>query len=760
MHRARAVSAAVVCLLQAAALAAQSALPGTQPLTGQGDLALEMVDGIHRYLDRALQQSVANRARFWQPDFTSPEAFAASVTPNRERFAASIGVVDERTRGDIEYVATVARPALLAETDDYKVYSVRWPVLEGLYGEGLLLEPNAAPNAAVVALPDCDQTPEMLVGLTGGLPAQAQFPRRLAEHGCRVIVPALINRHDTFSGVPEIRMTNQPHREYLYRAAFEMGRHIIGYEVQKVLAGVDWFNQQGEHPVGVIGYGEGGLIAFYAAAIDPRIHGAAVSGYFRPREGLWQEPIYRNVWALLREFGDAEIAALIAPRPLLIELSRHPEIAGPPQTPGRRGAAPGAITTPPDHAVRAEADRARALAPLPHQDWLTLVQAPAGAFGSDDTVQTFLKFLNLAAGDRPASSLTRHHPPDDPSARTRRQIAELIRHNEMLVKASYEARKRFWNNADAGSAQSWSDSSQPYRDYFWDEVIGRLPDPLLPRNPRTRPIYDTDAYTGYEVVLDVLPDVFAYGILLVPKDLRGQERRPVVVCQHGLEGRPQEITDESIQSPYHHYGSDLAKRGFIVYAPQNPYIGDTAFRQLQRKANPLKLSLFSFITAQHQQTLAWLASLPFVDPDRIALYGLSYGGKTAMRVPALLPDYCLSICSGDFNEWIWKMTSYTAPFSYAFTHEYEMYEFDLGNTFNYFEMSSLIFPRPFMVERGHDDGVSIDEWVAYEYAKVRRFYTKMGLGDRAAIEYFNGPHEIHGVGTFQFLHEHLNWPEP
>ena len=48
-----------------------------------------------------------------------------------------------------------------------------------------------------------------------------------------------------------------------------------------------------------------------------------------------------------------------------------------------------------------------------------------------------------------------------------------------------------------------------------------------------------------------------------------------------------------------------------------------------------------------------------------------------------------------------------------------MPEFDLGHTFNYAEMAALIAPRPFMVERGHDDGVGIDEMVAYEYAKVR-----------------------------------------
>jgi hypothetical protein len=64
-------------------------------------------------------------------------------------------------------------------------------------------------------------------------------------------------------------------------------------------------------------------------------------------------------------------------------------------------------------------------------------------------------------------------------------------------------------------------------------------------------------------------------------------------------------------------------------------------------------------------------------------------------------------------------------------------------------------PRPFMVERGHDDGVGMDEWISLEYAKVRRLYDKMGIPDNTTIEYFNGPHTIHGVGTFEFLRRHL-----
>src|SRR5207248_2327742 len=120
----------------------------------------------------------------------------------------------------------------------------RWPVLDGVTGEGLLLEPKGKPLAHVVVLPDADQTPEQLSGLAPGLVREAQFARRLAENGFRVVVPVLIDRSDRWSGNDRVARTNQPNREWVYRQAYHMGRHVIGYEVQKVLAVVDWFRQR------------------------------------------------------------------------------------------------------------------------------------------------------------------------------------------------------------------------------------------------------------------------------------------------------------------------------------------------------------------------------------------------------------------------------------------------------------------------------------------------------------------------------------
>ena len=123
--------------------AAAEPLPETKPLTEEGDLAAKMVEGIDKYLMRELAASVEKRKQYWKPDFSSPEAYLKSVQPNRDRLKKILGVVDERVPfTDMEYVGGPKTPSLVAETDDYKVFAVRWPVLPGVDGEGLLLEPK------------------------------------------------------------------------------------------------------------------------------------------------------------------------------------------------------------------------------------------------------------------------------------------------------------------------------------------------------------------------------------------------------------------------------------------------------------------------------------------------------------------------------------------------------------------------------------------------------------------------------------------
>ena len=751
-------------------------LSGTKPLTMQGDLSAQMVTGISRFLDREIARSVTERQKLWRRDLASREAYEKSIQPNRERLRKYIGAVDVRLPVTaLEYASTTTASAKIAETDRFTVYAVRWQVFDAVYGEGLLLEPKGGIKARVVAIPDADQTPEMLVGLAPGLKPEAQFARRLAENGCQVVVPVLVDRSAEWSGGERLGiMTNQPHREWIYRQAFELGRHIIGYEVQKVLSVIDWFAAENQKPetrnlkLGVAGYGEGALIAFYAAAVDTRVDATLVSGYFNQRERVWQEPIYRNIFSLLHEFGDAEIASLVAPRTLLIEHSEAPKIDGPPQPgKGRRGgAAPGKITTPDFNDAEAEFNRAKALVGQSFAASLQFIHGNEGRAveaGSSQALEALTHALIGTGtklkpiGEAPQAASQPNHV-----ERQRRQVKQLEEHTQKLLRlCEYSREETFWQKLKPTTPEAWDAAVKPVRQFFWEDVIGKLPPASAPADPRSRKIRETDKWIAYEVVLDVWPDVYAWGYLLLPKDLKPGERRPVVVCQHGLEGVPEDVINEDPKSrafaPYKAFAANLAAQGFITFSPHNPYRGQDDFRVLQRKLNPLKKTLFSVIVPQHDRIIDWLSAQPFVDPQRIAFYGLSYGGKSAMRIPALAERYCLSICSGDFNEWVWKNATVDWRSSYMFTGEYEIFEWDLGHTFNYAEMAALICTRPFMVERGHVDGVGIDERVAFEYAKVRRLYGFLGIQERATIEFFNGPHTINGIGTYEFLRQKLNW---
>lgn len=722
------------------------------------DFADKMVAGIDRFLDKEIAASVKLRNRLLAANTVI--SIEKSLAENRDRLRILLGVVEERpAKPQLEYISSPQQPAKVGHGAHFDIYAVRWRAFGQVDAEGLLLVPTGSIHADVVALPDADQSPEQLTGLKGNLPIEMQTARLLAERGCRVLVPTLIDRKDTYSGTPGIRMTNQPHREWIYRQSFEMGRHLIGYEVMKVMAGTDWLRstQPEPRPLGLVGYGEGGLIAFHAGALDDRIAVTCIDGYFSQREKVWQEPIYRNVWKQLIEFGDADIAAIYLPRKLVINQLSPPQVNGPPvPRSGRSGAAPGKLST---LSIEPEWKRLQLTVQLfPHSYHLNQLSAPDRI-----ELKTFHQQLtNKAWVTIEPQRVVWLTESIDSEARMKRQVEQLVEHTQQLMRQSQAVRdKAFWNKLDRSNLPKYEASIEPFRQQLATEVIGKINHPASPPQPRARKLYEQPAYIAYEVELDVFaPDVIAYGLLLIPRDIKPGEKRPVVVCQHGLDGRPTDLADPAINNQYYHqYGCKLAERGFIVFAPQNPYIFGDRFRMLQRKANPLGLSLFSFIVAQHQQITDWLASLAFVDPERIGFYGLSYGGKTAMRVPALVKRYCLSICSADFNEWIWKNVAIDNRYSYMLTGEWEMVEWNLGHTFNYAEMAALIAPRPFMVERGHRDGVAPDEQVAYEYAKVRRHYADLKIPNRTAIEFFDGPHSIHGAGTFEFLHKHLKWPE-
>ncbi len=738
-------------------------LSNTSPLEMKGDIASELVAGIDRFLVKELDKSIQQRIDFWpkptgENQTSSESAYEAATNPLRQELRVRLGMIDPRVVSptfSIQSVVTADRHEhrWLADNAICSVYDVRWPVFEGVDATGLMVVPNSKVRFYAVVVPDAGQEPEQLCGFDA---SSSVIALELAARGGVVVIPNVVQRtREARNG--RSKLTDQ---EFLYRSAFALGRHVIGYQLQEIAAAFEALQKTyGELPSLVAGWGEGGHLALFAAAVDPQIRIACVSGHFGPREQIWSEPIHRNVHGLLNRFGDAQLALLIAPRSLVIDAVAGPLV----DIPGD-GGAPGKLIGPSVEQAEKEWSIATTiLEPWKLSSRIQLAKPSASAPQNNQiTLEAILRSLQSIGIEEP-NRVPITIPPlawkgrfDLTSgARRKETLTKWNRFQQSLLERSASERDQYWNKLDTKSLEAFSETIEPYRDFFREETIGDWDWEPAKLNPRTRLIHEDPKWLGYEVVLDVHEDVIALGTLLLPRDGKPLTNRPCVVFQHGLEGRPSD-TILGDHPAYHDVSRQLVEQGYVVFAPQNLYLFQDRFRTLQRKSNPLGKTLFSTIVAQHRQIVRWLGMREEIDPKRIAFYGLSYGGKSAMRIPALVPEYCLSICSADFNDWVWKNASTTSPYSYVWTNEYEIFEFGLGNHFNYAEMAALIAPRPFMVERGHYDGVAPDERVALEFAKVNRLYSaKLGLKDRCEIEWFVGPHTINGKGTFDFLKKHL-----
>ena len=128
--------------------AANSQPPAAQPLAQttplewpEEDLSGRLMDGAHRFVERQIAEVQARSDRFWKYDRSSAAAWDASLNGNRDRLREIIGAVDQRVAPALERYGDDENPAIVAETPRYRVWQVRWPVLDGMTAEGLLVEP-------------------------------------------------------------------------------------------------------------------------------------------------------------------------------------------------------------------------------------------------------------------------------------------------------------------------------------------------------------------------------------------------------------------------------------------------------------------------------------------------------------------------------------------------------------------------------------------------------------------------------------------
>ncbi len=122
----------------------------------------------------------------------------------------------------------------------------------------------------------------------------------------------------------------------LSHMALPLGMSVAGmwtWDLMRLLDYIEMRPESREKPMGCIGLSGGGLQTLYLSALDERVACAVISGYFY---GVEDSLLHQsnncacNYVPLLWENADmGDIAALIAPRPLMIEAARQDPLNGP-----------------------------------------------------------------------------------------------------------------------------------------------------------------------------------------------------------------------------------------------------------------------------------------------------------------------------------------------------------------------------------------------------------------------------------------------
>ena len=688
------------------------ALPGTALFELPANLFEVQQRQIQDYFLRQIAATPARRDELWKD-------YPGNVAERRRRLAAMLGSVDVE--------APAAQFSLLAAWSDLRIEELRAPVEGGHTAHAVVLTPSggAARKPALVVIGPEDQTAERFAGIEEGRTPEPWLVSLLARDVI-VCLPVMVERIADHPLSARLRASERfplkDRRHILHRLGFVTGRTLTGLEADQVRALVGALAARADvdaERIGVVGRGQGGMTALFAAALDERIRLAGISGSFSAREECWREPVDRMIYGQLLEFGDAELAALVAPRPLLLDTA----------------------------AGTVEFERARRY--FDRQNASEKLRFIAGAF--EELAAECARLLGASEAAATPFELPGRLPAVEIQERRNRHFESLLNFLRRRIEASEEVRRRRWNLAGTPREARQAKAAALVEELR--RLVGETPADATPLNPRTRLIKVTDRYVAFDVMLDVVQGLEAYGQLLVPRNAAG--RLPAVVAQHGLGGRPKDVTlqGDNPDNIYHGFGARLAEAGYVVFAPYVtvPIPQAELINPLVRQAAALGRMRTSIEVAKLRRIVDFLESLEFVDRDRIGYYGLSYGGYSAIWMAPLEPRLRATIVSGHFNDWREKITNELERTSYLFHVDEDFFNWDVLNRFSHVELLAALFPRAAMVEYALRDGTTFPAWHERAWSEMARIARAWEAEERFVRDRFEGRHEIHGVGALEFL---------
>ncbi len=307
---------------------------------------------------------------------------------------------------------------------------------------------------------------------------------------------------------------------------------------------------------------------------------------------------------------------------------------------------------------------------------------------------------------------------------------------------------------DYSSMKAFEASAEPLRKAFCDSIGYPPPDDRAkdakPESPTFDKLGEDDIATYFRASIPILRGVHAEGIYIVPKGLNG--KAPLIVSMHGGGGSPERALFHG-GANYHDMVRGGVKRGYLVFAPQHLFAAEGFPKDVRQTTDErLRLvgtSLTAVEIAKITRSLDVLLARPEVDPARVGMVGLSYGGYYALVTPAVDPRIKVSVssCYYGVQEGRYERNELSVPTDFRFKDRFTLFRDS--------DLVALICPRALLIQAGsHDDEDHREPGV--KLAPIsEQYYKKLGVPDRFRHLVFDGRHEFDDVSAWEFVKKNL-----
>lgn len=254
----------------------------------------------------------------------------------------------------------------------------------------------------------------------------------------------------------------------------------------------------------------------------------------------------------------------------------------------------------------------------------------------------------------------------------------------------------------------------------------------------------------YQLQIEVMPEFCFFGIFMVPFN---EGKLPLVIAQHGGGGIPEACSDLLGENNYGHFTRKALERGMAVFAPQlllwnfKLETGDKKVNvdipyersAINSKLRHLGLSITGLEVYCIRRSIDFLHSLKYIDKERTAMMGLSYGGYFSLYTAAADTRIKSVYAAGFFND--------------RTKINFEDWIYDgAASSFCDAEIAALCAPRRLQIDVGKADTVfdyvpSLDEG-----KRAATFYEQLGAGENFRFNLWDGGHRFDESGEgFKFF---------